>query len=101
MRQAADRAIAVAPQSEWAWRLRSTSLRGLGLLRDSLEAARQAVALGPHVWATHVTLADVLLLSDQSEARKEAYESAQRAMELAPDRAGHPQHDGPGAAQHR
>jgi tetratricopeptide (TPR) repeat protein len=84
MLQAADRAVAVAPQSEWAWRLRSTALRGLGQLRPALEAARQAVALGPHVWATHVTLTDVLLLSEQREARKEAYESAKRALEIAP-----------------
>ncbi len=84
MLNAADRAIACAPQSEWAHRLRSTALRGLNQPRAALDAARQAIALAPHVWATHVTLVEVLLQSEQREARRDAYEAAKRAVALAP-----------------
>lgn len=89
--QAAERAVAAAPQSMWAaWalRLRALALHALGRSYDAECAALDAVRTDPHDWSNHHTVAQVLLERDPavstSESLARAYEAAWRAVELAP-----------------
>jgi tetratricopeptide (TPR) repeat protein len=78
---AAEAAIEVDPDNEWAHRLRSVALRKLGRVSEALAAADRAVELDPHWWGTHRARASALLTGGQT---LEAYRSAARVRELAP-----------------
>jgi tetratricopeptide (TPR) repeat protein len=81
---AADHAVAAAPASEWAHRLRSIALGKLRLPLQAVAAARHAVELAPYAWQPYVIMVDALLASGGSEARREAYQAALHAQRLAP-----------------
>jgi tetratricopeptide (TPR) repeat protein len=82
----ADRAVTVAPRDEWAHRLQAIALRWAGRHDAAVEASRRAVALGPQVWANHVTLAEHLLVRRGPGDLADAYRAALRAVEVAPER---------------
>jgi tetratricopeptide (TPR) repeat protein len=84
MLRAADQAVAAAPGSEWAHRLRSIALGKLRLPLQALAAARRAVELAPYAWQPYVIMVDSLLASGGSDARREAYQVALQAQRLAP-----------------
>src|SRR4029077_15340341 len=74
--RAATDAVRLAPDMEWAHRLRSIALRALRRKRESIEAAMQAVRLAPEVAASHETLAEAHLDSGNSnEAYAHAFEA--------------------------
>jgi Tfp pilus assembly protein PilF len=86
--RATERALAVDPESGRALRLRALALTVQGRHGAAQDSARAAVRAGPHDWANHHTLAQVLLWSDDERtapaAATQAYESALRAVKLAP-----------------
>jgi tetratricopeptide (TPR) repeat protein len=84
MLHAADQAVAAAPGSEWAHRLRSIALGKLRAPAQALTAARRAVELAPYAWQPYVIMVDALLASGGSDARREAYQAALHAQRLAP-----------------
>jgi Flp pilus assembly protein TadD len=86
MAETADRAIAAAPMLEWGYRLRSTAYRQLKRPTEAIAAGREAVTRAPNLWATHVTLVEALLMSEQPANLKAAYEAAVTAVSLAPNR---------------
>lgn len=84
MLRAADRAVAAAPDSEWAHRLRSIALGKLRLPVEALLAARHAVELAPHAWQPYVIMVDALLATGGANARRQAFDAAAHAQRLAP-----------------
>ena len=85
-RRAAESALAVAPESEWAHRLHSLALQRLGRHSEAVAAAWEAVRIAPQIADTHSRYAAALLQlggpPDQARA------AADRAVELAPHSAG-------------
>jgi len=84
MLAAADQAVATAPGSEWAHRLRSIALGKLRLPIHALVAARRAVELAPYAWQPYVIMVDALLATGGSDARRDAFRAAEHAQRLAP-----------------
>ncbi|MDT0448168.1 tetratricopeptide repeat protein [Streptomyces hesseae] len=82
--KAADEGIAADPACWYAWERRSFLLPFLLRLDDALEAAREAVRVGPEVAETHAVLARCLLLAGDREGR---YAAQLKTVELAPDSA--------------
>ncbi|WSX88836.1 tetratricopeptide repeat protein [Micromonospora sp. NBC_00898] len=87
MRDAADRALAVAPDHEWALRLRAHALLTLKRRRAATAAARAAVAVAPEEWRTHAMLAEVLVRRPGVWASVRARVSADTVLRLAPEEA--------------
>ena len=83
--RATESALAVAPESEWALRLRALALSTQSRHRDAVATADAAVRVDPHDWTNHYVLAQVLLAA--ADSRQGAYEAARRAVELAPHEA--------------
>lgn len=81
----AARAMAAAPEWEFALRLRAEALRAMGRRAEAAAAARAAVALSPNTWQSHYTLAAIC--SGAPEDSAEAYTAARRAIVLAPNEA--------------
>jgi tetratricopeptide (TPR) repeat protein len=84
MLEAADQAVAAAPTSEWAHRLRSIALGKLRLPIQALDAARRAVELAPYAWQPYVIMVDALLATGGRDARRDAFQAAVHAQRLAP-----------------
>lgn len=87
--RAADAAVAAAPYSDWALRLRALALSKLDRRADARESAEAAVRLDPNDFANHHTVAHVLHDYPDGDRRKpeelkRAREAALRAVELAP-----------------
>jgi tetratricopeptide (TPR) repeat protein len=88
---AAEQALALAPNDEWAHRLRADALNGLGRFREAVAEAERAVQLAPSLWQTHVMYAQSLL-TPRSElfvrpGIRAAARACRRARELAPNEA--------------
>jgi hypothetical protein len=96
--RAAERALGIDPELEWAHRLRAYALIGLadhfrmriepiGLRRRirALEAAREAARLDPEGRAALITLVEALLARRTRRSRREALVVAERLVMLAPD----------------
>lgn len=81
---ATESALAVAPEEEWALRLRALALADVGRTRAAREAAQAAVRADPQGWRAHVALAEVQARAGDNA---EAYVAALRAVELAPHEA--------------
>jgi Flp pilus assembly protein TadD len=81
--QAAERAISLAPESEWPHRLASAALRRLGRIGESIDHARGAVRIDPDNWPALIELARSLAHNDPD--LEEARSAAARALELAPN----------------
>jgi tetratricopeptide (TPR) repeat protein len=84
MLDAAEQAVAAAPGSEWAHRLRSIALGKLRLPLQALTAARRAVELAPYAWQPYVIMVDALLATGGADARRDAFQAAVHAQRLAP-----------------
>jgi tetratricopeptide (TPR) repeat protein len=82
--EAAQAAVALAPESDWPHRLISIACRLLGRPAPALNAAREAVALSPHLDEAHRVLCQAQLVSGDLEA---AAASALVALELDPHEA--------------
>jgi tetratricopeptide (TPR) repeat protein len=85
MLDAAEQAVAAAPDHEWPHRLRSIALGKLHRVAESVEAGRRAVDLSPNIWQTHVILVDALLAQGSVESLRTAYRAARQARDLAPE----------------
>ncbi|MGR6317780.1 tetratricopeptide repeat protein [Micromonospora soli] len=88
MLDAADRALAVAADHEWALRLRARALLKLKRPREATAAARTAVAVAPEEWRTHATLAEVLVQRMGVWSSVRARISTDTVLRLAPEEAG-------------
>jgi len=82
MLEAANRAVALAPEEEWGHRLASIALARLRQLEEAVRAAGEAVRLDPNGWRTHVQYS--LVAAQVPRLAQDAYRAAQRATELAP-----------------
>ena len=82
--RATQRALAQDPESEWALRLRAHALSKQGREREAVASAEAAVKVAPQFWETHYSLAFVLREHSDGTLATRAYESARRAVELAP-----------------
>jgi len=82
MLEAANRAVALAPEEEWGHRLASIALARLRQLEEAVRAAGEAVRLDPNGWRTHVQYS--LVAAQVPRLAQDAYRAAQRAAELAP-----------------
>ena len=82
MLEAANRAVALAPEEEWGHRLASIALARLRQLEEAVRAAGEAVRLDPNGWRTHVLYS--LVAAQVPRLAQDAYRAAQRATELAP-----------------
>jgi tetratricopeptide (TPR) repeat protein len=80
---AAWRATALAPESEWPYRLASFASSQLGRHDDAVHAAREAVRLEPGLWQTHARLAGAA--GQHPRGAQEAVRAADQALALAPD----------------
>lgn len=87
MLSAAERATVANPQSEWAHRLSSLALHNLGRHPEAVAAARRSIELAPNAWRPHMILADAVLVSTHPSDKRIAYESALRALQIAPQAA--------------
>ena len=83
---AAERALALNSNSEWAHRLRSAALENLRRIEEAEQEARAAIRLAPLSWYTYERLA--ALLGNQPGRMKEAEAAAQKSLELAPEQSG-------------
>jgi tetratricopeptide (TPR) repeat protein len=81
--EAADRAVAVAPESNWAHRLRSIALGVQGDHEGGVAAALEAIRLAPNDWQGYACLAR--LLTQIKARRGEAISAAEYAVALAPN----------------
>jgi tetratricopeptide (TPR) repeat protein len=79
--KAATRAAQLAPDDEWAHRLRSLALRLLRRHREAISAAAESVRLAPELAFTHLSLGEAQLISGNSQA---AYAEAYEARRLDP-----------------
>lgn len=82
MLEAANRAVAVAPDQEWGHRLASIALARLRLPEEAVRAAGEAVRLDPNGWRTHLQYA--LVAAQVPRLAQDGYRAAQLAAELAP-----------------
>ena len=80
--EAADRAVAAAPESDWAHRLRSIALGVQGDHEGAIAAALEAIKLAPGEWQGHACLAR--LFTQVKSRRREAIPVAEQAVALAP-----------------
>jgi tetratricopeptide (TPR) repeat protein len=79
---AAEEALKLDPDSEWAHRTRSRALAQLGRRTEAMAAAREAVQQAPNEWRGWSVLAQTARgLGYPADARQ----AAERAVELAPD----------------
>jgi tetratricopeptide (TPR) repeat protein len=83
--RAAETALSLSPEDEWAHRLHSIALGKLGRREESVAAARSAARVAPHSWHAFVQLAQALV-GDKS-AHDEALAAAEQAVALAPHEA--------------
>ncbi|MDQ1680305.1 MAG: hypothetical protein QOI42_1164, partial [Frankiaceae bacterium] len=79
---AASRAIGLQPSYEWGHRLYAMAASRGGNHADADAAARQAVALAPHEWRTHVTVS--IVAGRRRPGCAEAVAAARQAVTLAP-----------------
>ncbi|GIH18575.1 tetratricopeptide repeat protein [Rugosimonospora africana] len=84
MLEQAARACALAPNDEWAHRLRSIALRRLDRPAEAVAAAREAVRLKPQQWEPFVVLAEALLAGEDAQSALAARDAVDRALELSP-----------------
>lgn len=84
--EAADRAVAVAPESNWAHRLRSIALGALGESEEALAAALAAIKWAPNEWQGYACLAGIF--TQIKNRRSEAIPAAEYAVALAPNETG-------------
>ena len=82
--RAAEAALRIAPDSEWAHRLHSLALTQLGRHGEAVAAAREAVRLAPWLAETHRHLAGALIEVPGPFAADEARAAAEHALQLAP-----------------
>jgi tetratricopeptide (TPR) repeat protein len=83
--RAADWVITFKPSDEWGYRLRSSALQLLQRPEEAVQAAAEAVKLGPDVWQGHAALALALHgTGDLTAAVAEARKATEMANELAP-----------------
>ncbi len=80
--RAADAALAVAPDNEWAHRLRSLAVQRQGRTREAVLAAWEAVRLAPHVADVHARYANALIADNAPPDMARA--AADHAVALAP-----------------
>jgi tetratricopeptide (TPR) repeat protein len=80
--QAANHAVAVAPDHEWGHRLASIALARLEMTEAAVRAATEAVRLDPHGWRTHLQYS--LVAARVPRLVQDAYRAAGRAAEIAP-----------------
>ena len=85
MLAATEQAVAAAPGNEWPHRLRSIALRKLQWVDESVQEARRALHLAPHLWQTHVNLVESLLADGSVPALRDAYRSVRQARLIAPE----------------
>lgn len=98
--QAANRAVAIAPDGEHGHRLASIALVALDRPLEALPAAREARRLAPELWQTHAQLAFTAAARAQDMGRvfktlnpprrralREGRASAKRSVEIAPHEA--------------
>nr|WP_197087899.1 tetratricopeptide repeat protein [Micromonospora sp. HK10] len=81
----ARRALAVAPDNEWALRLEALALIGLKRRRAALRSARAAVAAAPGEWRTHAALVAVLVHQPGIRSLVAARLAADTVLRLAPE----------------
>jgi len=92
--EAAERALACNPHSEWACRLQFDALHALNRHKQALAAAERAVELAPSEPLAHVCLVQGLLAMHRSRGllfslpsqRRELRARAEHLIELAPSR---------------
>jgi tetratricopeptide (TPR) repeat protein len=80
--EAANRAVAAAPESSWAHRLRSIALRDLDDHDEAIAAAYAAIKWAPNDWQGYSWLAG--LFSQIKSRRREAMPAAEYGVALAP-----------------
>jgi Flp pilus assembly protein TadD len=80
--EAADRAVAVAPESNWAHRLRSVTLAAMGDHDGAIASALEAIKWAPNEWQGYACLARVL--TRVKARRGEAVSAGEYAVALAP-----------------
>ena len=80
----AERACAIAPESDYAHRVRADILRLLGRKRESLHAAQRAAELAPESALSHWS---VTVAATRAGKKQLARDSARRVGELAPESA--------------
>lgn len=80
--EAVEHAVAVAPELNWAHRLRSVTLAVLGDHEGAIAAALEAIKLAPNEWQGYACLARVL--TRVKARRAEAVSAAEYAVALAP-----------------
>jgi tetratricopeptide (TPR) repeat protein len=81
--EAAGRAAALAPDSDWPHRLASHALESLGRHDEAVRAAGEAVRLAPNVWQGHARFAATLSASGGD--LRLARQAAGHAVQLAPN----------------
>jgi tetratricopeptide (TPR) repeat protein len=82
MLEAANRAVALAPDHELGHRLASIALARLEQPEEAVRAAAEAVRLDPHGWRTHLQYS--LVAAQVPRLAQDAYRAARRAAGLAP-----------------
>jgi tetratricopeptide (TPR) repeat protein len=82
--RAAERAVALRPDSEWAHRVHAEMLRQSRRYPAAVTAARRAVELAPQEWRAQVTLVHTLLDAGGPDLAQ-AVEPMATALALAPD----------------
>lgn len=83
--EAAEKAISMAPESEWPHRVASAALGRSGRREESVGHAREAVRIDPSSWRALTRLARSLTY--KSSDLPEAHELAAQAVALAPNSA--------------
>ena len=81
--EAADRAVAVAPESDWAHRVRSIARAETGDHRGAVAAGYEAIKLDPEEWLGYLTVS--LALAHVEDRRDEAISIGEHAVRLAPN----------------
>ncbi|MBF4608536.1 tetratricopeptide repeat protein [Curtobacterium sp. VKM Ac-1393] len=81
-RDAARRAVELAPGDSTSLRILSTALLRCGDRTEAVDAARRSVAADPGSWQAHTAVADALWLGEQN--RLEALRASFEAIRLAP-----------------
>ncbi len=84
----ADAAVGVNPDNEWAHRLRSIALGGIGRQRESATAAKEAIRLAPEGVDGYLCLSNAYRRSSERTRHYRAVAPAHEATRLAPSSAG-------------
>jgi tetratricopeptide (TPR) repeat protein len=79
----ANRMVALEPDDDWAHRMCSIVLDGMGQHDEALRAAAEAVRLDPYDWLNHAQYATAAI--DVRGRLGDALDAARRSVELAPN----------------